>query len=332
MKLKSKAMAAIAAAALMPTSAFCEIHTFTSTAGSSIQGELVAVSGDSVTIKATDGRTINTKLASLSEADVSYVKSHELSKTSGPTSPAAATKESPFVNSLGMKFVPVPGTQVLFATKLVDVVQFDLYAAETPSLTAADGGLGGPGVPANEVSYDQAKGFCEWLSKKESLVYRLPTDREWSFAIGIATLESATAVPEELDGKLKGVYPWGSSWPPPNGYANYCDEAYRDFCKKNGHEGGPHIPGYRDGEYAISLTGAFPANKLGLHDMSGNLMAWCDGWYDKLQTRRFLRGSMWGNAARDDLLSSSRRELDMGKTTEKDLPSAIRVVLELPKP
>lgn len=30
------------------------------------------------------------------------------------TSPAAATKEHPFVNTLGMQFVPVPGTKVLF--------------------------------------------------------------------------------------------------------------------------------------------------------------------------------------------------------------------------
>ena len=28
---------------------------------------------------------------------------------------AGATKENPFVNSLGMKFVPVPGTKVLFS-------------------------------------------------------------------------------------------------------------------------------------------------------------------------------------------------------------------------
>jgi formylglycine-generating enzyme required for sulfatase activity/serine/threonine protein kinase/WD40 repeat protein len=36
--------------------------------------------------------------------------------------------------------------------------------------------------PATLVSHTDARAFCEWLSKKEGAVYRLPTESEWSFA------------------------------------------------------------------------------------------------------------------------------------------------------
>ena len=43
------------------------------------------------------------------------------------------------------------------------------------------------------VSWDDVKAFCEWLTKRErssgalpeSMHYRLPTDTEWSVAVGL---------------------------------------------------------------------------------------------------------------------------------------------------
>ena len=69
--------------------------------------------------------------------------------------------------------------------------------------------------PVVNVNWEDSVAFCDWLSKKEGKVYRLPTDREWSYAVGIGTKEEKRLTPEKLDAKLKEMYPWGKTWPPP---------------------------------------------------------------------------------------------------------------------
>lgn len=62
------------------------------------------------------------------------------------------------------------------------------------------GGQFDPGTedfPVSNVSWDDAAAYCEWLSKKESLSFRLPTEEEWEYA---------------ARGKDSRVYPWGNYW------------------------------------------------------------------------------------------------------------------------
>lgn len=330
----------IVAAALVFTQlvGLAEVRTFTSTAGTTIRGELISLKGDMVTIKKEDGQSITVKASAFSRVDQAYLQTNGTKGATASAEPAKASKDGPFVNSLGMKFVPVPGTQVLFCSTLVPSTVYQQYDQEANSAKPPDPNA--PNFdfeklrdrslfPIAEVGWDQAKSFCDWLSKKESLSYRLPTDREWSIAVGIGAQEAKDASPAELDRKIKNMYPWGSQWPPPKGYGNYMDETYLDFCKRNKHTSGEIIKGYTDGEIALSPLLAFPPNRLGIHDLSGNMLQWCEGWYDAGKTQRFLRGSTSGQSQKSDLLSSARRPLAAGKNNEADLGTAIRCVLAI---
>ena len=156
-----------------------------------------------------------------------------------------ATKDAPFVNSLGQQFVPVPETKVLFCRTDVRVRDFRQYAKAT-GYEQTDGAFvlkvkteiisgGGhrqertttsweldssassekPGFEQTDdhpvvcVSWKEAHDFCMWLSKQEGRTYRLPTDAEWSAAVG------------------GGKYPsGGNGWPPLKGAGDYLDDAF----------------------------------------------------------------------------------------------------------
>jgi len=209
------------------------------------------------------------------------------------------------VNSLGMKFVPVPGTEVLFCIWDVRVQDYRAYAE-------ANSGVGtnwinlcfndGDTYPVVNINWNDAKAFCEWLSKKEGKTYRLPTDAEWSVAVGLPSETGST--PKEKDMQIKDVYPWGTQWPPPSGAGNYADAAYKIKAPT-----ATIIDGYDDGYAYTSPVESFAANKYGLYDMGGNVWQWCEDWYDGDQKDRVLRGASCFSGLPNNLLSSCRNRI-----------------------
>jgi formylglycine-generating enzyme required for sulfatase activity len=211
-------------------------------------------------------------------------------ETTKPTPPKA------FTNTLGMKFVPVKGTDVQFSIWETRVKDYAAYAAadaaeyaywKNPGFTQADT------HPVVEVRWEDAQAFCEWLTKKEMAEgkikagqkYRLPTDAEWSVAVGLG-IETGNSPKEKNEG-VRDVYPWGKELPPLKGAGNYGESL--------------NVDSY---EYT-SPVGSFGANAHGIHDLGGNVLELCEDWYDPdYEKKRVVRGGSWrsGYAVR-----SSRR-------------------------
>jgi len=114
-----------------------------------------------------------------------------------------ATKAQPYLNSLGMRFVPLPGTRLLTCIHETRRQDYAAYAKAVPGVDDSWVSITRKGIsvgaeeshPVVNVTWAEARDFCRWLSEKEGLRYRLPTDREWSIAIGIADREKPNSHP-----------------------------------------------------------------------------------------------------------------------------------------
>ncbi|HUW19944.1 MAG TPA: SUMF1/EgtB/PvdO family nonheme iron enzyme [Sedimentisphaerales bacterium] len=96
------------------------------------------------------------------------------------------------------------------------------------------------------VSWHEASAFCGWLSEKEGLPYRLPTEAEWEYACRAGTT----------------THFWtGDSLP----------EAFHKNVERTS---------FNEPNDIVPLTvGWTPANPWGLFDMHGNVEEWCHDWY-----------------------------------------------------
>jgi formylglycine-generating enzyme required for sulfatase activity len=230
--------------------------------------------------------------------------------------PATASKDAPFVNSLGMKFVPVPitggptgGQRVLFSVWETRVQDYAAFARETKLAEIRRK----PNYPAMMVNWEEATAFCNWLTDLERKAgklganegYRLPSDHEWSCAVGIGAQEDAAQTPAEKGEKLAEIFPWGSAWPPPAGAGNFAGEEVRaDVGTELGPKG--FVESYTDAFADASPVGSFPANSLGLYDLDGNVREMCGDWIDGAKRYRVARGGSWTDSDRADLRSSRR--------------------------
>jgi formylglycine-generating enzyme required for sulfatase activity len=199
-----------------------------------------------------------------------------------------------------MKFVPVPGTEVSFCIWETRVKDYAAYAAANAGVDGSWKNFGRgfkqeDTHPVVNVSWNDAQAFCEWLTKKEMAAgkikmgqkYRLPTDAEWSVAVGLGKEKGNT--PEEKQFGIKGVYPWGKEWPPPKAAGNYSESLKVDKF-----------------DYTAPV-GSFASNKDGLHDLGGNVWEWCEDKYSPTSSFGVLRGASWGHDRYPAYLLSSYR-------------------------
>lgn len=242
--------------------------------------------------------------------------------TPAPATPAPATPApEPSIaatgggNSLGMKFAPVGDVE--FSIWLTRVKDFETFAKEVnlkSNSWRSPGFRQAPDHPVVNVTWQEAIAFCQWLTNKEheskalpaNEFYRLPTDLEWSKAVGLP--EETGRTPEARDMGIPDVYPWGTQWPPPPGAGNYTgEETGSDVA----------IKGYEDGFAWTSPVGSFKPNKYGLYDMGGNVWQWCMDTWNSESKAKVLRGASWYNGAlKLSLLSSCRVHASPDSSTD----------------
>jgi formylglycine-generating enzyme required for sulfatase activity/tetratricopeptide (TPR) repeat protein len=144
--------------------------------------------------------------------------------------------------------------------------------------------------PVVNVSWEDAKAFCEWLSRTEGKTYRLPSEAEWEYACRAGTTtrywsgdreEDLLAVDNVADAALKRKFP-------------SIDAARGE-----------------DGDLFTVPVGKRRANPWGLFDMHGNVTEWCADLYGATLTggrdpdgppngsQRVQRGGSWSDGPRD---------------------------------
>ena len=138
--------------------------------------------------------------------------------------------------------------------------------------------VGGNKIPAGDysrpvihVSWNDAKEYCNWLSKQTGDHYRLPTEAEWEYA----AIGGYKAIKTKYSG------------------SNNIDEVAWYAINSDGH---PHT------------VGGKKPNSIGIYDMSGNVWEWCNDWYyfsyysscpmydpqgKTNGTKRVIRGGSW---------------------------------------
>jgi serine/threonine protein kinase len=173
------------------------------------------------------------------------------------------------VRRLEAKMLPVPGTKILLSKTEFTVAEWKLYLKaeglpdwKQPSTEFEQNDE----HPVVNVSWNDAKKFCEWLSKVTGKEWRLPTNAEWEAAVGTSK------------------YPWGDYYPPNWDDGNYAVAA-----------DGKHDPEKVgvDGIKGTAPVGSFKMNVLGFYDLGGNVTELMWDGLDEKTGKRVGRGGNW---------------------------------------
>jgi sulfatase modifying factor 1 len=159
--------------------------------------------------------------------------------------------------------------------------------------------------PVVHVSWNDAKAFCAWLSKKTGRTIVLPTEAQWEYAARAGT---------------RTAYPWGEDPNDGQGWINGADQTLKQQLTNPPVE--MEFFNWRDGFTFTSPVGSFKANTFGVHDMTGNVWQWVEDGYGPYGegpaldprgavtgNRRVLRGGSWMFHARYSRLAGYRNHL-----------------------
>lgn len=96
--------------------------------------------------------------------------------------------------------------------------------------------------PMTLISWTDASDYCDWLTDKTGVLYRLPTEAEWEYAARGGNKSRNTEYSGSNNSEMVGWY-----------------DIHGEGTKPVGQK---------------------QPNELGIYDMSGNVLEWCSDWYD----------------------------------------------------
>jgi formylglycine-generating enzyme required for sulfatase activity len=173
-------------------------------------------------------------------------------------------------------------------------------------------GDAGANRPAVDLTWEEARTYCDWLSAETKLDVDLPNEIEWEFA---------------ARGETVNIYPWGDDAPD---------------RRKTNYAGLPAV-GVDGGDPKVGGTmpvGCFPngVSPFGVHDMAGNAAEWCENtFFENIdpadakrssQTLMAVRGGSYRNTALE-IRSTSR---SYARRNYCDDSIGFRPIIRLPNP
>jgi len=137
--------------------------------------------------------------------------------------------------------------------------------------------------PVVNVSWNDAARFCRWMSEKEGVTYRLPTEAEWEHACRAGT---------------RTQFHTGNAVGSLNGFANIADKSLLAEITRISWSAE-----FDDGVPFLAAVGQFKSNEFGIFDMHGNAGEWCGDRFSFFQplgkdptpgsNLRLLKGGHW---------------------------------------
>jgi len=206
------------------------------------------------------------RLQEKAEQDSQLLHAEELKKKESEerNRPLQATSTSPFVNTLGMKFVPVP--EMTFLASQFETTSEEYGKFSSATKTSWNSRASSSKLPAVDVNLYEAKAFCEWLSTKENRNYRLPTVGEWNAIAGLPMIANPGSNTHNVNIQ---------DWYPPKGFGNYASDVEADEFRE------------------ASPAGSFQPSSYQIYDLGGNVWEWCDEVVGNPPKGYAIRGASW---------------------------------------